>query len=102
VQHTRVGDEIGLGSSLADGELRLWVRDTGPGVPVEEQDRVFERFARARGNTHREGAGLGLSIVRAIAEAHGGRVVLSSRPGAGALFTLALPAAAPETDGDEP
>jgi signal transduction histidine kinase len=102
VQHTGPGDEIALGSSLEQGELRLWVRDTGPGLAPEEHERVFERFARARGNRHREGAGLGLSIVRAIAEAHGGCVLLESRPGAGALFTLVLPAAAPDTDEDEP
>jgi signal transduction histidine kinase len=102
VQHTSVGDEIALGSSLEHGELRLWVRDSGPGVAPDQQDRIFERFARARGNRHRDGAGLGLSIVRAIAEAHGGRVVLHSRPGAGALFTLVVPAAVPETDGAEP
>jgi len=47
VQHTRPGDEIALGSSLEDGELRLWVRDSGPGLAAEEQERVFERFARA-------------------------------------------------------
>jgi signal transduction histidine kinase len=101
VQHTRPGDEIALGSSLDGGELRLWVRDSGPGIAADDQERVFERFARAKGDRHREGAGLGLSIVKAIAEAHGGRVLLRSRPGDGALLTLVLPAAAPETDEDE-
>ena len=91
VQHTRDGDEIALGTSQEDGELRLWVRDSGPGIAPEEQDRIFSRFVRAKGNRHRDGAGLGLSIVRAIAEAHGGSVQVRSRPGAGALFTLVLP-----------
>ena len=92
VQHTRDGDEIGLGSALDDGHARLWVRDAGPGVAVADQQRVFARFARAGDGPRRsEGAGLGLAIVRAIAEAHGGHVELSSRPGAGATFTLVLP-----------
>jgi two-component system, OmpR family, sensor kinase len=95
VQHTRPGDEIALGSSVTPEELRLWVRDSGPGIAADEQERIFDRFVRAQGNRHREGAGLGLSIVRAIAEAHGGRVVLRSRPGAGALFTLVLPVVQP-------
>lgn len=67
------------------------MRDTGPGVAAQEQDRIFSRFVRARGNRHRDGAGLGLSIERAIAEAHGGTVQVHSRPGAGALLTLVLP-----------
>jgi signal transduction histidine kinase len=91
VQHTSPGDEIALGTSQEGGELRLWVRDTGPGIAADEQDRIFSRFVRARGNRHRDGAGLGLSIVRAIAEAHGGSVQVRSGPGAGALFTLVLP-----------
>lgn len=94
VQHTDDGDEIALGSFLlGDGELRLWVRDTGPGIAPEEQDTVFDRFVRGRDSRQRDGAGLGLSIVRAIAEAHRGRVELRSTPGSGALFTLVLPAA---------
>lgn len=92
VQHTEPGDRIALGSALHDGSARLWVADTGPGVPEEEQERVFDRFHRAGAARRRsDGAGLGLSIVRAIAEAHGGRVALDSRPGVGATFTLIIP-----------
>jgi len=59
---------------------------------IADTERIFERFARAGGARRRsEGAGLGLSIVRAIAEAHGGRVELDTRPGAGATFTLMIP-----------
>jgi signal transduction histidine kinase len=92
VQHTAPGDAIWLGSDTGRREIRLWVRDSGPGVAPEDQGRIFERFARASASRRRsEGAGLGLAIVRAIAAAHGGRVALSSRPGAGATFTLVLP-----------
>jgi signal transduction histidine kinase len=91
VQHTEEGDEIGLGAFVAGGETRLWVRDTGPGIPLEEQSLVFDRFYRAGEERRSEGAGLGLSIVQAIAHAHGGRVELSSVPGTGATFTIVLP-----------
>jgi two-component system, OmpR family, sensor kinase len=98
-QHTAAGDEIALGSAVEHGEVRLWVRDTGPGIPHEEQDRIFARFTRGRdGRRRSEGAGLGLSIVRAIAEAHHGRIELDSRPGAGATFTIVIPVDQPEED----
>jgi signal transduction histidine kinase len=91
-QHTADGATIALGSAVADGEVRFWVRDTGEGVPYEEQERIFDRFARVeRPRGASTGAGLGLAIVRAIAQAHHGRVELRSRPDAGATFTLVLP-----------
>lgn len=94
VQHTSAGDEIALGASVQDGTARLWVRDTGPGIALADQDRIFERFARAGdGRRRSEGAGLGLAIVRAIAEAHGGTITVDSRPGSGATFTLEVPTA---------
>jgi signal transduction histidine kinase len=102
VQHTSPGDEIALGTWQGAGELRLWVRDTGPGIAVEEQERIFSRFVRARGNRHRDGAGLGLPIVQAIAEAHGGSVQVRSRPGAGALFTLVLPSRTEQEEDEVP
>lgn len=98
-QHTGEGDTIGLGTAVRDGELRVWVRDTGAGVPRHEQDRIFDRFARSKDAPRRsEGAGLGLSIVRAIAEAHHGSVGVTSRLGEGATFTLRLPVDQPDPD----
>ncbi len=97
VAHTHEGDAVELGSQLANGDVRLWVRDTGPGVPEHEQARIFERFARAEGSASRgDGAGLGLAITRAIAEAHGGHVELDSHPGDGARFTVAIPTEPPQ------
>jgi two-component system OmpR family sensor kinase len=91
VEHTEPGAEIGLGSDRRNGEILLWVRDTGPGVDPAERDRIFERFARGHaGPRSSDGAGLGLAIARAVATAHNGRVQLDSRPGSGATFTLAL------------
>jgi signal transduction histidine kinase len=96
VQHTHEGAAIELGSARNGSEARLWVRDSGPGIAPRDQERVFERFARASAQARRsEGAGLGLAIVRAIAEAHGGRVELDSRIGHGATFTLVLPLEGP-------
>ena len=94
VQHTADSDPIWIGSAADGAEGRLWVRDSGPGVSPEDADHIFERFARASTSRRRsEGAGLGLAIVRAIAEAHGGRVELASRPGEGATFTVVVPLA---------
>ena len=96
VQHTGPGDRIALGSAMDGGEARLWVADSGPGVAPGEEERIFERFHRAAdGGRRSDGAGLGLAIVRAIAEAHGGRVALDSRQGHGATFSLIIPAEPP-------
>jgi two-component system, OmpR family, sensor kinase len=93
VQHTSAGDEIAVGSATNGSRVRWWVRDTGPGVPTEDADRIFERFQRGPEVRGSEGSGLGLSIVRAIAEAHGGGVHLDSVPGHGATFAVELPGA---------
>jgi signal transduction histidine kinase len=92
VRHTTEGGLVALGSAIRNGHVRFWVRDSGPGVSIQDRDRIFERFYRGRSGYRRsDGAGLGLSIVRAIAEAHGGRVELESEPGQGATFTVVLP-----------
>jgi two-component system, OmpR family, sensor kinase len=91
VKHTGLGDQIAIGSSCADGWARIWVRDTGPGVPAEDQQRIFERFARSQVASDDEGFGLGLSIVGAIAEAHGGTVTVEDAVPTGACFVIRLP-----------
>jgi two-component system OmpR family sensor kinase len=96
VRYSDAAEPIGFGSTVSNGEARFWVRDHGPGIPVAEQDKVFERFRRGSGHRRSQGAGLGLAIVRAIAEAHRGRVELESRPGAGALFTIVIPVDQPD------
>ena len=90
IRHTRNGDAIEIGSAVAGDEARFWVRDQGDGIPLDQQEAIFERFARGDG-TRADGSGLGLAIVRAIAAAHGGRVELDSRPGQGATFTVIIP-----------
>jgi two-component system, OmpR family, sensor kinase len=96
VTHTLDGDAVEIGSELRNGSVRVWVKDTGPGVPEHEQDRIFERFVRLDRAPAGEGAGLGLAITQAVAEAHGGRVELESRPGDGARFTVIIPTEPPQ------
>ncbi len=97
VRYTRPGDRIALGSQLAGGYLRFWVSDSGPGISEADRGRIFERFARGTSTVPRsEGAGLGLAIIRAIAVAHGGQVLLDSVLGRGATFTVVVPAILPE------
>jgi two-component system OmpR family sensor kinase len=92
VEHTRAGDVVALGASAGAREVRLWVRDEGVGVHPDERERIFERFARGDASRRRyRGGGLGLAIVKTVALAHGGRVELSGRYGAGATFTIVLP-----------
>lgn len=92
-RYTKPGDRIDIGSQLSGGWLRFWVSDTGPGVSDADRSRIFERFGRGRaGGRRSDGAGLGLAIVRAIAVAHGGEVLLDTVVGQGATFTVVIPA----------
>ena len=91
VKHTGPGDVVALGSSYDGATARLWVRDTGPGVVPEDREQIFERFGRSAVPDHDEGFGLGLSIVRAIARAHGGTLSLEDEQPHGARFVITLP-----------
>ena len=95
-KHTAEGAEIAVGSHVEDGEARFWVRDEGEGIAAAEQARVFTRFSRGSAATRGDGSGLGLSIVQAIAQAHHGRIELTSREGAGSTFTLVVPVDQPQ------
>ncbi len=74
------------------GEVRVVVSDDGPGISADDLPKVFERFFTRR-QGERRGTGLGLALVRAVTEAHGGTVIASSRPGEGASFEVRLPRA---------
>ena len=95
--HTPAGTRIAVSVAAAGGEAVVEVADSGPGVPPEVMGRVFERFFRVDPSRSRAsgGSGLGLSIVAAIAAAHGGRVEAESPSGGGAAFRIVLPLAAP-------
>ena len=77
----------------AGAEIAVSFRDQGPGIPLADQEHIFERFYRVGGDRARQtgGTGLGLSIVKNVAQAHGGRVALESTPGEGSNFTILLP-----------
>lgn len=102
VQHTKVGDLVAIGGSISEGHLSLWVSDSGPGVPPGERERIFERFARGRNGRRGTGSGLGLSIVRAIADAHGGSVTVRTAPAGGATFVVRVPTVAQDPTSDAP
>lgn len=92
LEHTPDGTPVSLGSRVVGDTVRIWVRDTGPGIPVEDRGQLFERFSRGSGGRRcGSGAGLGLAIVKSIAEAHGGRVELETAEELGSTFSLVLP-----------
>ncbi len=94
---TRPGDPIALACRASGDTVEIEISDGGCGIDAADLERVFERFARAvpADGDQPAGTGLGLAIVRAIAEAHGGRARAESTPGAGARFTIVLPARTP-------
>jgi two-component system, OmpR family, sensor kinase len=93
VKFSEDGSTVAIGCALHGDRLHLWVRDEGLGIAPEQRERIFDRFARAPGEAgRREGAGLGLAIVAAIAEGHRGTVRVDSHLGAGSIFFIDLPA----------
>jgi len=92
LKFTPSGGRVTVAARRADDGVHLSVADTGPGIPAAQVPRLFDRFWQ--GNTaDRRGVGLGLSIVRGIADAHGGEVRVETAEGAGTTFTLVLPSA---------
>ena len=97
VRHTPRDGQVTLSAERAQGEVQLSVADTGRGIPFHVQARIFDRF----GGPERMASGLGLALVKALVELHGGWVALESEPGAGAAFTCHLPEA-PESSQARP
>jgi signal transduction histidine kinase len=97
IRHTPAEGIVRLSAAPAENGVHITVRDTGPGIPKEHLPRVFDRFykvdASRAGTAVPSGSGLGLSIVRAIIERHGGTVTAENTPDGGAMFELHLPAA---------
>ena len=93
VKYSSAGATVEVAGRVGRGSVRVEVRDRGPGVPLDQQTLIFEKFGRAKGDGKaKPGSGLGLFIARSIAEAHGGTLDVLSRPGEGATFVLELPA----------
>jgi signal transduction histidine kinase len=100
IKYTQAGGQVRVELGGTEAEAQLTVRDNGPGIAEADQERIFERFVRldtqAAGT---KGVGIGLSLSRELAEAHGGTLAVASGPGQGAAFTLRLPREALRRDG---
>lgn len=96
LEHTPRGGHVRLSLRAMGNDAVLTVADQGPGVPVSERERIFARYERGDGERRLGGGGLGLAIVRAIVEQHGGTIDVDDAPTGGALFRVALPLHAPE------
>lgn len=92
LKYTPEGGKVRIDAGCQGQEAWIRVSDTGPGIPVDEQGRIFTPFYRGgHGRRFPQGMGLGLSITRDLVAAHGGRIELESAPGSGSRFTLWLP-----------
>jgi two-component system sensor histidine kinase BaeS len=93
LKFTPSGGSVAVSVAAANGDARLVVEDSGPGIPEDELPHVFERFWRGRHGRAATGSGIGLAVVAELTRAHGGRIEATSRPGGGARFTVTLPRA---------
>ena len=93
IKFTPDGGAVLIRVRSSDGTVEFSIRDSGPGVPVANQPRVFERFWHSADGARMRGSGLGLSIAKGIVEGHGGRIWLESEPGQGATFAFTVPVA---------
>jgi heavy metal sensor kinase len=96
VKYTSGGGKVTLSLEMSDGNARFMVEDTGIGIPPKHLEKIFDRFYRIDKSRSRlpDGLGLGLSISKWVAEAHGGRLLVESKVGKGSKFTVILPAIA--------
>jgi signal transduction histidine kinase len=112
VKFTPGGGKVTLAASAADGQIAISVHDTGVGISVEDQTRIFEEFYQVGASRTQEGTGLGLALTRRLVELHHGQMSVESEPGVGSTFTVTLPlhqtgvthetAAVPLTEGVSP
>jgi PAS domain S-box-containing protein len=91
VKYSPPGGEITLGIEIKTNFANIWVQDTGPGIPLAEQDHIFDKYARLNPEGSQKGFGLGLAYCRLAIEGHGGQIWVESEPGQGARFCLTLP-----------
>ena len=91
IKYTDPGGKVELEARCENGEALLSVKDTGTGIDQDELPKIWDRLYRSDKTRARKGIGLGLSLVRAIVRAHGGRVEATSSPGEGSVFTLHFP-----------
>jgi signal transduction histidine kinase len=95
LKYTPEGGTVTISAACAGGDAVVRFRDTGPGVPENEQDKIWDRLYRGDKSRSQRGLGLGLSVVKAVIEAHGGKATVNSKVGQGSEFTVLLPIQAP-------
>ncbi len=91
IKFTPNGGSISLDMTLDDAKFQFSVRDNGPGIPLNEQEHIFDMYTRGKGTGQIQGSGVGLAFCRLAVEAHGGRIWLDSIPGQGATFSFTIP-----------
>jgi signal transduction histidine kinase len=91
VKFTPGGGKVTLAASAADGQVQISVHDTGVGISVEDQTRIFEEFYQVGASRTQEGTGLGLALTMRLVELHHGQLSVESEPGVGSTFTVTLP-----------
>jgi two-component system sensor histidine kinase KdpD len=95
VKYTPLGTRARVSAALDEAFIRVNVQDEGPGLPIGDPQRLFDKFQRGVGEPTAVGVGLGLAICRAIVRAHGGEISAQQRPGGGARFEFTLPTTEP-------
>jgi two-component system, OmpR family, sensor histidine kinase KdpD len=103
LKYTPAGSPLEISAEISAGDVTVAVADRGPGIPAGLEERLFDKFYRAAPEGAQSGVGLGLTICRAVVEAHGGRIWAENRPGGGAVFrfTLLRDEAPPEIEREE-
>jgi PAS domain S-box-containing protein len=91
IKYTPQGSQITVGAELQHTKVMIWVKDSGMGIPLSEQERIFDKFTRLHNNEVVRGFGLGLAYCRLAVEAHSGKIWVDSQPGEGACFCFTLP-----------
>jgi signal transduction histidine kinase len=95
LKYTPEGGSVAISAAARDGRAEVHFIDTGAGIPENEQDKIWERLYRGDKSRSQRGLGLGLSVVKAVIEAHGGKATVNSTVGRGSDFTVLLPIQAP-------
>jgi signal transduction histidine kinase len=91
LKYTPQGGRVEIASEFLANEVRITVRDTGIGIDTDDLPRIWDRLYRADKSRSQRGLGLGLSLVKAFVEAHGGTATVTSQPGQGSIFTVTFP-----------
>jgi len=90
-KYTPQGGKVELGAKLDGDWIQVWIQDNGPGIPIADQERIFDKFTRLKGKDAPKGFGVGLAFCRLAVQGHGGRIWVESSPGQGARFVFTLP-----------